>query len=50
MQAGGGFRNGILSLAREVAFVGDASQTTKSAANGPFGLGKLFDKLSGRSE
>jgi pilus assembly protein CpaE len=48
--ASGGFRNGILSLAREVAFVGDASQTTKSASTGPFGLGKLFDKLSGRSE
>ena len=48
--ASGGFRSGILSLAREVAFVGDASQTAKSSSNGPFGLGKLFDKLSGRAE
>jgi pilus assembly protein CpaE len=48
--ASGGFRNGILSLAREVAFVGDATASTKPQHNGPFGLGKLFDKLSGRSE
>jgi pilus assembly protein CpaE len=48
--ANGGFRNGILSLAREVAFVGDASQSTKPQPTGPFGLGKLFDKLSGRTE
>jgi hypothetical protein len=48
--ANGGFRNGILSLAREVAFVGDASQSTKPQPTGPFGLGKLFDKLSGRAE
>jgi pilus assembly protein CpaE len=48
--ASGGFRNGILSLAREVAFVGDASASAKPLTGGPFGLGKLFDKLSGRSE
>ncbi len=48
--ANGGFRNGILALAREVAFVGDASQAAKPPASGSFGLGKLFDKLSGRSE
>jgi hypothetical protein len=48
--ANGGFRNGILSLAREVAFVGDSSQSAKPQPTGPFGLGKLFDKLSGRAE
>ncbi len=48
--ASGGFRSGILSLAREVAFVGDASASAKPQSGGPFGLGKLFDKLSGRSE
>jgi pilus assembly protein CpaE len=48
--ASGGFRSGILSLAREVAFVGDATQAAKSPSGGPFGLGKLFDKLSGRAE
>jgi pilus assembly protein CpaE len=48
--ASGGFRSGILSLAREVAFVGDSSQQAKSSSSGPFGLGKLFDKLSGRAE
>jgi pilus assembly protein CpaE len=48
--ASGGFRSGILALAREVAFVGDATQAVKSSSSGPFGLGKLFDKLSGRSE
>ena len=48
--ASGGFRSGILALAREVAFVGDATQAAKPASSGPFGLGKLFDKLSGRAE
>jgi pilus assembly protein CpaE len=48
--ASGGFRNGILSLAREVAFVGDAVVSSKTQSSGPFGLGKLFDKLSGRAE
>jgi pilus assembly protein CpaE len=48
--ASGGFRNGILSLAREVAFVGDSTQAGKGQAQGPFGLGKLFEKLSGRGE
>jgi pilus assembly protein CpaE len=48
--ASGGFRNGILSLAREVAFVGDAVQAAKPQNSAPFGLGKLIDKLSGRSE
>jgi hypothetical protein len=48
--ANGGFRNGILSLAREVAFVGDSSQSSKPQSDGPFGLGKLLDKLTGRSE
>jgi pilus assembly protein CpaE len=48
--ASGGFRNGILALAREVAFVGDATPGGKSQSTGPFGLGKLFEKLSGRSE
>ncbi len=46
----GGFRTGILGLAREVAFVADGGPAAKSSGNGPFGLGKLFDKLSGRSE
>jgi pilus assembly protein CpaE len=48
--ASGGFRNGILSLAKEVAFVADNTQAAKSTSGGPFGLGKLFDKLSGRAE
>ncbi len=45
----GGFRTGILGLAREVAFVADGGPAAKSSG-GPFGLGKLIDKLSGRSE
>ncbi len=50
--AGGGFRNGILSLAREVAFVAEgAVMTTKAEAPASsFSIGKLFDKLSGRAE
>jgi hypothetical protein len=48
--ASGGFRSGILALARETAFVGDTSVSAKPQTGGPFGLGKLFDKLSGRSE
>jgi pilus assembly protein CpaE len=46
----GGFRSGILSLAREVAFVADGNAASKGQASGPFGLGKLIDRLAGRSE
>ena len=52
--ASGGFRNGVLALAREVAFVADgtpsASGGKASSGGGPFGLGRIIDKLSGRSE
>ncbi len=48
--ASGGFRTGILSLAREVAFVADSGAAAKGSSGGPFGLGRLFEKLSGRSE
>ena len=49
--AGGGFRNGILALAREVAFVSDGAPMLKAeSSSGPFGLGRLLGKLSGRGE
>jgi len=51
--AGGGFRNGILSLAREVAFVSEGAMPgtkTSTPSGGPFGIGKLIDRLSGRAE
>jgi pilus assembly protein CpaE len=48
--ASGGFRNGILSLAREVAFVAEGAPVAKPAGSNPFRLGALFDKLSGRAE
>ncbi len=48
--ANGGFRNGILALAREVAFVGDGSPAAKTQSGGAFGLTKMFNKLAGRGE
>ena len=48
--ASGGFRNGMLALAREVAFVAEGGLVVKAEPSGPFGLGKLIDKLTGRSE
>jgi len=48
--ASGGFRSGILALAREVAFVADGAVIVKPANDGPFGLGKLIGRISGRSE
>ena len=49
--AGGGFRNGILALAREVAFVSDgAPLLNASGSNDKFGLTKLLAKISRRGE
>ena len=48
--AAGGFRNGILALAREVAFVAEGGIIPKPPTAAPFGLGRLIDKLSGRAE
>ena len=49
----GGFRVGIQHLAREVAFVSEATQEPaiigEPAGKGPFGLGKLFNKIGGRT-
>ena len=47
--AHGPFRNGILSLAREVAFVAQAAPPARRAGERLFDLGGLFDRLSGRS-
>jgi pilus assembly protein CpaE len=47
----GGFRNGILHLAREVAFVSEGGPPIKipvPTSSGPFGLGKLRDMLGRR--
>jgi hypothetical protein len=47
----GGFRNGILHLAREVAFVSEGGPQIKipvPTSNAPFGLGKLLEKLGRR--
>ncbi len=48
---GGGFRNGILALAREVAFVSDGAPLLNgSGVIDRFRLGKLLAKISGRGE
>ena len=47
---GGGFRIGILALAREVAFVADGKDTAHPrGATGPFGLGRLVTRLTRRA-
>ena len=46
--ANGGFRSGILALAREVAFVAEGTSTRSSRSPGPFGLGRLVTRLTGR--
>ena len=49
--ASGGFRNGILALAREVAFVADGVPLPKpTPVPSSFSFGRIIDKLSGRSE
>jgi pilus assembly protein CpaE len=48
--ANGAFRNGVLALAREVAFVAEGGMIPPAPVTGKLGLGKLFDRLSGRSE
>ncbi len=48
--ASGGFRTGILALAREVAFVSNNGASGKPGAAGPFGLGRFIERLSGRAE
>ena len=51
--ATGGFRVGIQHLAREVAFVNEATQEPaivgETGGGGPFGIGKLFSKFGGRA-
>lgn len=45
----GGFRNGILHLAREVAFVSEGGPAARiPAPSGPFGLGKLLEMIGRR--
>ena len=46
----GGFRNGILSLAREVAFVAEGGPSARGNQGGGFSFGRIIDKLSGRGE
>ena len=46
----GGFRNGMLALAREVAFVAEGGLVIKPEPTAGFGLGALIGKLTGRSE
>ncbi len=46
--SGGGFRSGILHLAREVAFVSEGSPSAKSRATFTFGMGRLREKLGRR--
>ncbi len=48
--AGGGFRNGVLALAREVAFVAEGGLAPKPSQAASGGLGALIGKLTGRTE
>ena len=46
----GGFRNGVLALAREVAFVAEGGLIPKGPQAASGGLGALIGKLTGRTE
>jgi len=46
--SGGGFRSGILHLAREVAFVSEGGPAVKVPTTGPFGLGRLLEMIGRR--
>ena len=48
--ASGGFRQGMLALAREVAFVAEGALVVKQEGAAAFSLGKIIDRLTGRSE